>query len=59
MKPVQMLSLDHKGKTIGVLDRLSPKIIITKLIDIALIVYATSIQFYFAICNLKGTILKQ
>ena len=44
--------------TVGVLDTLSPKTVVIKLIDIVLIVYATSIPIYLSVSSLKGTILR-
>lgn len=58
MKSVQMWHLDHRGNKIGVLDILSPKTVVIKLKVVALNAYASSIQIYFAICSLKGTVLK-
>lgn len=54
MKSVQMLSLAHNGNTIGVLDMLSPKMTVTKLINVVLIVCATSIQICLRLQPARG-----
>ena len=53
-----MLSFADTGNAVGVLDTLSPKTVVIKLIDIVLIAYATSIPIYLSVSSLKGTILR-